>query len=319
MSIAAFETCAIQTAGFRDDVLAGLARQPKAIPCKYFYDEAGSRLFEQICALDEYYLTRAELEIMQRHAAEMAELLGTDCLLIEYGSGSSRKTRHLLDHLVAPVAYVPIDIAGEALWESAQGLARRYPAIVMRPVCADFTRPIALPTPPRPARRRIVYFPGSTIGNLTPCDAVALLRQTARLVGTQGGLLLGVDLKKDPQRLHAAYNDASGVTAAFNLNLLVRINRELDADFDLTQFAHYAFYNPGPGRIEMHLVSAVPLRVRVGTSLFRFDAGESLRTEYSYKWAQGDLQQRAAASGYRLRRLWFDDEQAFCVAYLEVT
>jgi dimethylhistidine N-methyltransferase len=303
---------------FRADVVAGLGKFPKQIPCKYFYDETGSRLFERICELDEYYLTRAELEIMQVHAREMAELLGPRCLLIEYGSGSSLKTRHLLDHLAAPAAYVPIDVSAGPLCESAEILTRRYPGLEVLPLCADFTQHLDLPCSKISPRRRVVYFPGSTIGNLMPSDAIALFRRTAELCGTGGGMLLGVDLKKDERVLHAAYNDRGGVTAAFNLNLLARINRELGADFQLSQFAHQAFYNAGAGRIEMQLVSQCDQVVHVNALEFPFRAGEAVCTEYSYKYACADLQQRAAAGSFRVRRLWYDQKRSFCVAYLTV-
>jgi dimethylhistidine N-methyltransferase len=318
MALAVGSEIAVVKSSFRADVLAGLAAPHKEIPCKYFYDEAGSDLFEQICGLTEYYLTRAELAIMQRHAAAMANVLGQGCLLIEYGSGSSLKTRYVLDHLVTPAAYVPVDISSGPLASSARLLARRYPNLDIRPLCADFARDLQLPCSCPPARRRVVYFPGSTIGNFTPDEAALLLAQTAQLCGPRGALLLGVDLKKDPQVLHAAYNDAAGVTAAFNLNLLARVNRELGADFDLGRFAHYAFYQPREGRIEMHLLSRVAQRVRVAGQSFSFAAGESIRTEYSYKYSVADLQQLAATGGFQLDRVWYDDERAFGVAYLTV-
>jgi dimethylhistidine N-methyltransferase len=303
-------------AGFHADVVAGLSARHKQVPCKYFYDETGSNLFERICAQPEYYLTRAELALMHEHAAAMAELIGPGCQLIEYGSGSSVKTQRLLDRLHAPVAYVPIDISSVPLHASALALAQRYPALQILPLCADFTEPLEVPASTLPARRRVVYFPGSTIGNLTPSASILLLRRTAELCGPGGALLLGADLKKDPNILHAAYNDAAGVTAAFNLNLLARINRELDADFDLGQFCHYALYNPDRGRIEMHLVSRRQQRVRVGTRSFTFADGESIRTEYSHKFNLHDLQRQAAAGGFKLRRVWHDPARTFCVLYL---
>src|SRR5262249_3872196 len=222
---------------FRADVLRGLRAPKKELPCKYFYDEAGSDLFEQITQLEEYYPTRTELDIMERHAAEMAELLGPRCLLIEYGSGSSLKTRRLLDQLRDPAGYVPIDVSGDYLRRSVQALGVEYPNVEMLPLCADFTHPLGLPACRKPVGRRMVYFPGSTIGNFGPEGALALLRQTADLCGRDGGLLLGIDLQKDPRVIEAAYNDRRGVTAAFNRNILVRINRELGADFDIEQFA----------------------------------------------------------------------------------
>jgi dimethylhistidine N-methyltransferase len=303
---------------FRADVLSGLSAPAKELPCKYFYDAAGSALFDRICELPEYYPTRTELAILRRDVREMAAAVGPASLLIEYGSGSGIKSQLLLDHLDAPVGYVPVDIAREHLWQSAAALAHRYPGVAVLPVCADFTRPLSLPVPPRRPRRRVVYFPGSTIGNFTPDEAAGLLRQTARLCGPGGGMLLGVDLKKDPQVLHAAYNDAQGVTAAFNLNLLARINRELGSDFRAERFWHHAFYNPRAGRIEMHLVSRVAHRVHIGGAAFTFGEGESIRTEYSYKYSPTDLHCLAASGGFAVRRTWVDEAAHFCVLYLEV-
>jgi L-histidine Nalpha-methyltransferase len=302
----------------RADVLRGLTSQPKEIPCKYFYDEAGSRLFDRICELPEYYPTRTELAIVRRHGQAMAAALGPNCLLIEYGSGSSIKSRLLLAQLETPAGYVPVDIAAAHLRHAATALGRRFVHIEIMPVCADFTRPLALPVPARPAARSVVYFPGSTIGNLTPDEAVALLKQTARLCGPGGGLLLGADLKKDPAILHAAYNDREGVTAAFNFNLLTRINRELDGDFRLDRFWHHAFYNPHAGRIEMHLVSRADQRVHVGGQSFAIAEGESIRTEYSHKYSRDDLRSLAVAGGFSVRRIWTDDRAYFGVMYLEV-
>src|SRR5207302_1283132 len=251
------------------------------LPCKYFYDEAGSLLFERITGLEEYYLTRTELAIMERHAAEMAGLLGRRCTLIEYGSGSSTKTRLLLDHAQDLAGYVPIDVSGEHLRRSAEALAENYPEIEVLPLCADFTRSLEPPFTRKLANRRVVYFPGSTIGNFTPGKALRLLRRTAELCGSGGGLLLGADLQKDPRIIEAAYNDKQGITAAFNRNILVRINRELRADFAIDQFAHRAFYNAAAGRIEMHLVSRRDQHVHIGDAEFFFAAGESILTEYS--------------------------------------
>jgi dimethylhistidine N-methyltransferase len=301
---------------FRADVLRGLSLPHRKLPCKYFYDAAGSRLFEQICDLPEYYLTRTELAIMERHAPEMARLLGPGCLLIEYGSGSGIKTRLLLDHLEAPAAYVPIDIAREALRASADQLARRYPHVQVLPLCADFTRPLQLPESFRRPRRRVVYFPGSTIGNFTPDEAVLLLRGTARLCAPGGGLLLGADLKKDPRVIEAAYNDAQELTAAFNRNLLVRINRELKGDFAVEQFWHHALYTPREGRIEMHLVSQRPQRVHIGEVEFAFAEGESICTEYSHKYSPDDLRRLAAAGGFEMAQTWTEEDRLFSVLYL---
>jgi dimethylhistidine N-methyltransferase len=300
---------------FRDDVLAGLRGPRKQLPCKYFYDETGSRLFDQITELPEYYLTRTELAIMERHAPAMAALLGTDCLLVEYGSGSSVKTRLLLDHLKRPAAYIPVDISGAHLRAAARALAKEYPAVKVLPVCADFTRPLNLPATDRLPSRRVVYFPGSTLGNFNPQEATALLRQTASLCGAGGALLMGVDLKKDPAILHAAYNDSQGVTAAFNLNLLARINRELGGNFRTGQFWHQAFYNPPEGRIEMHLVSRCDQRVHVGDVDIALVEGEAIETEYSYKYALAELDELARAAGFDVQATWVDDDRFFSVLY----
>ncbi len=301
---------------FRADVLRGLCTPQKELPCKYFYDEVGSALFEQITELEQYYPTRTELGIMARHAEEMAGLLGPRCLLIEYGSGSSVKTRLLLDHLRDPAGYVPVDVSGEYLRRSAQALSEEYPDIEVLPLCADFMRPLGLPACRKAAARRVVYFPGSTLGNFTPKAALALLRQTAGLCGRGGGVLLGVDLQKDPRVIEAAYNDRRGVTAAFNRNILVRINRELGADFDIEQFAHQAFYNAAQGRIEMHLVSRRDQVVRVDGVPFFFAAGESIHTENSYKYNLPALADLALASGFAVERIWTDAREYFSVAYL---
>jgi L-histidine Nalpha-methyltransferase len=306
------------TAAFRADVLRGLSAPAKELPCKYFYDEAGSELFERITGLPEYYLTRTERAIMDQHAPEMAALLGRRCLLIEYGSGSSTKTRLLLDHLSSPAAYVPVDVSAEHLFRSAGALAEAYPEIEVLPVCADFTRPLELPVPSKQAARRVVYFPGSTIGNFTPSESAVLLRQTAGLCG-RGGLLLGADLRKEPRVIEAAYNDSQGVTAQFNRNLLVRINRELDADFVVSQFAHRAFYDAAEGRIEMHLVSRRDQSVRIGDVEFFFAAGEAIRTEYSHKYSISELATLAAAQGWAVQRVWTDEHNYFGVLYLTLS
>ena len=307
-----------QIAEFRADVLRGLRARCKELPCKYFYDEAGSELFERITELDEYYPTRTELAIMERHAPEMANLLGRHCLLIEYGSGSSTKTRLLLNQLRDPAGYVPVDVSAEHLSRSAQALAEDYPEVEVYPHCADFTVPLELPVLRRFVARRVVYFPGSTIGNFRPEDAAALLRKTAVLCGTGGALLLGVDLQKDPAILEAAYNDRLGVTAAFNRNILVRINRELHADFVVGQFAHRALYNAAEGRIEMHLVSRRTQRIHIGDAEIFFAAGEPIRTEYSHKYSLKGIGALAAQGGFEVQNVCTDERKYFGVLYLTV-
>lgn len=301
-----------------DDVIGGLSRPQKALPAKYFYDAQGCALFEAICGLPEYYLTRAEIALMQDHVDDMARHLGPGCVLIEYGSGSARKTRILIA-AAGPAAYVPIDIARAELNAAAAEIAREFPQLRVVAICADYSHPIALPElEGLGARRRIVYFPGSTIGNLTPAEATAFLAGVRVQLGGGGGLLIGVDLKKDPARLDAAYNDARGVTAAFNLNLLARINRELGADFDLSAFRHRAFYNAGSGRIEMHLESLKAQEIRIGGHSIRFRRGETIHTENSYKYSVREFQDLAAAAGLAPVECWMDPDRLFGVHYLVV-
>ena len=304
---------------FRADVLAGLTRPRKRIPPKYFYDAAGSRLFDRITELEEYYPTRTELEILRRHAGDMAARLGPGCLLVELGGGSLVKVPLLLDRLDRPAGFVPVDVSGEHLRAAAAELGRAYPGLEVLPVVADFTTDFPLSTPARKPARRAVFFPGSTIGNFDPPEAAGLLRRIARMVGPGGGLILGADLRKDPAVIEAAYNDSRGVTAAFNLNLLVRINRELGADFDPTAFAHRAVYNTPRGRIEMYLVSLTDQRVRVSGTEVRFWAGEGIHTENSYKYDPDDLARQAAGCGLRVDALWTDPRRYFGVLYLTAT
>jgi dimethylhistidine N-methyltransferase len=306
-----------QNETFLSEVLRGLQRSKKQLSSKYFYDERGSRLFEQICLLDEYYLTRTELHIMQKGVQEMASLLGSNCLLIEYGSGNSAKIRMLLDTLETPVGYVPIDISKEHLVQAGMALASAYPDLEVLPVCADYMSAFEIPLPSRAVARRVVYYPGSTIGNLDSETASNLLKQMATIC-QGGGLLIGVDLKKDPVLLHRAYNDRQGVTEQFNKNLLVRINRELGANFRLDQFGHYAFYNPTEGRVEMHLVSLKDQRVCIGDVEICFALGESIWTENSYKHTLEGFASLAATAGFTVKHIWTDPQQFFSVQYLTV-
>lgn len=300
---------------FLSDVLRGLASRPKELPCKYFYDAAGSRLFDAICEVDEYYVTRTERAIMEQFAGEMCRRIGPEALLIEFGSGSSLKTRLLLDHLADPVAYVPVDISGDHLRASAARLAAEYPRINVRPVCADFMQEFPLPSCSSPARKRVVYFPGSTIGNFTPPEAQSLLRRIAGLCGSGGGLLIGIDLQKERSILESAYNDSRGVTAAFNLNLLKRINRELDGDFDLDEFEHTAVYNPLAGRIEMYLVSQADQTATVSGRSIPFTRQERIRTELSHKYTIDGFSRLAAGAGFKCDQVWTDEQQYFAVLY----
>ena len=298
---------------FREDVIAGLSLPEKALSPKYFYDAAGSRLFEAICRLKEYYPTRRELALTRAHLDEIARFTGARCQLIEYGSGESLKTRLLIQRL-RPSAYVPVDISEAALRAAAKRLARAFPWLHVLSVVGDFMRPLKLPVyGARSSDRRVVYFPGSTIGNLTPDEAHAFLRMSRGQIGRRGAMLVGVDLKKDANVLHAAYNDAKGVTAAFNRNLLVRINRELGGDFDLQRFAHYAFYNVARGRIEMHLVSLAKQSVNVGRHRFGFDVGESIHTENSCKYSVDEFSALALAAGFRTDQVWKDSRGYFAL------
>ena len=297
----------LELRGFRDDIVAGLSAPQKYLPPKYFYDAAGSRLFERICRLPEYYVTRAELALTRRHLASIARFAGRGCQLIEYGSGEGVKSR-LVIRALRPAVYVPIDISEDALRVAARGLAREFPWLRVAPLVGDFSRPLDIPV--RRGTASVVYFPGSTIGNLVPEEAHAFLAMSR---GVAARMLVGVDLKKDPAVLHAAYNDSRGVTAAFNLNLLVRINRELGADFDLRRWRHYAFYNPAEGRIEMHLVSMTAQRVRLGKHRFRFAAGETIHTENSYKYSLEGFRELAARAGFSAARVWTDQRGLFAL------
>ncbi len=303
---------------FAAEVREGLRADPKWLSPKWLYDEAGSRLFDEITTLPEYYPTRVESGIMERWGVEMAEAIGEGALLLEFGSGSSTKTRLLLDRLPALAGYVPIDISEEHLLQSADALRREYPHLEVLPVVADYTEPIDLPEDLARAARRVAYFPGSTIGNFHPDEALLFLRRIAGLCGSHGGLLIGVDLKKDPRVLHAAYNDSLGVTARFNLNLLTRMNRELAADFDPSTFVHYAFYNPEEGRVEMHVVSLCEQRVTVSGEQVVFEAGESLWTESSYKYSVAEFGEMAAGAGFSIQQVWTDESRWFGVLYLEL-
>jgi dimethylhistidine N-methyltransferase len=298
---------------FLEDVLAGLARPQKAIPPKYFYDERGSQLFERICELPEYYPTRTEIAIMERHVGEMVDLLGPDTQLVEFGSGAGVKTRLLVDRL-EPSLYVPIDIAETAMREACKRLALLFPWLNISAVLADFTRPVRLPEfVGIPMRRKAVYFPGSTIGNFTPDEAVEFLKGVRELVGAGGMLLIGVDLKKDKRVLDAAYDDAQGVTAEFNLNLLHRINRELGGDFQVKRFRHKAFYDEARGWIEMHLESLYSQFAHVAGRRFDFQPGETIHTEISCKYGVAEFQALAARARFHGEKVWTDPANLFAV------
>ena len=305
----------IDASGIIEDVLCGLTASRKTLPPKLFYDEEGARLFERICTLDEYYLTRTELSILRQSVGEIAELVGPRAALVEYGSGAGVKIRLLLDALSHPAAYVPIDISHEQLARVSSELAGSYPGVAIRPLCADYTLPLSVPHLPE-HDRRLAFFPGSTIGNFHPAEAAAFLRRIRRTVGPGGMLLLGVDRRKDAATLNAAYDDREGVTAAFNLNVLRRINRELNADFDPSRFRHRAFFNETAGRVEMHLQATVAHDVEVGGTRISFARGETIWTESSYKYDRDQLATMAAAAGFEIDRLWTDAGDRFWVALL---
>ena len=303
---------------FYRDLTCGLRAQPKRIPCKYFYDRRGSELFDQICELDEYYLTRTELKIMRRHAAEMARQLGHRSLIVELGSGSSVKTRVLLDHLCDSVAYSPVDISREHLLHVAAELSSDYPHLEILPIVADFVRDFELPRPARQEDSVHVYFPGSTIGNFEHDDALQLLDRIAQLCRPTGGLLIGIDLQKDTSVIEAAYNDRGGITDRFNLNLLARANRELNADFRLDQFHHRAFYDTEHHRVDIALVSETQQTVTIGGESFELSSGEAIHTEYSHKYTVKSFAQMAHQAGLSLVQHWTDEREYFAVLYLAV-
>lgn len=311
-----FHTTNPELSDFYREVIDGLTRRPRSIPPKYFYDVEGSRLFEAICKQPEYYPTRTEMALLEQYAGEIAALIRPGCYLIEPGSGSCEKVRLLLD-LIEPQAYVPLDICCEHLKTAANKIAREFPGFDVHAVCTDITDSLSLPFIPADAQR-VIFYPGSSIGNFDPCEAERFLEDLARIAGVGGGLLIGVDLKKPPERLNAAYNDASGVTAAFNLNLLHRINRELGADLDVSSFDHYAFYNKDEGRIEMHLVSNCTQSFHVDGHHFELEAGDNIHTENSYKYTIEEFRALAIRAGFTSGAVWTDPERLFSVHYMHV-
>ena len=303
-------------ANLHDEVLRGLSRPTRSIPPKFFYDERGSQLFDGICGTPEYYPTRTELSILERNIDDISQCVGCECILVEPGSGSSEKVRMLLDD-VRPQAYVPMDISKEYLLAASEQLALEYPWLDIHATCIDFTRTMTIPVGDD-GSRTVAFFPGSSIGNFEPDDAIGFLKNIAAIVRPRGGLLIGVDLKKEPGILNAAYNDAQGVTAEFNLNLLHRINRELDANFDVTKFDHHAFYNDSAGRIEMHLVSTETQEIKINGDTFRFAVGESIHTENSYKYSVDEFQSLARHAGFELVHVWMDPNKLFSVHYYRI-
>jgi len=306
-------------ATFLDDVLHGLGSQPKQMPPKYFYDAIGAELFTQICELEEYYPTRTEISILQKNATDIATKLGEQAMLIEYGSGSLDKVRILLDALSDPVALCAIDISAEQLKAASKEVQNAYPELEVLAVEADFTQVVPLPSPETSPKAHVAFFPGSTIGNFAPENARDFLAGISETIGVDGLLLIGVDLKKDASRLVAAYDDAKGVTAAFNLNLLQRINFELGGDFDLTLFRHIARYSKVNGRIEMHLESCTDQTVQIGDHAFDFEAGETIHTENSYKFSSDEFQALAQSAGFDHVQSWSDPEDLFSVMLFHVS
>ena len=299
---------------FVRDLLAGLSARPRRVAPKWFYDSPGSRLFDRICALPEYYLTRVELGILESRAVDIARCLGPGVEVVEFGAGTSRKFRAFAHALERPIAYRPIDISGDYLLDAITEFRAAVPELPVHPIVGDYTRRLSLPPAQSPARRA-GFYPGSSIGNFAPVGARALLGRIRRALDG-GGLLIGVDLVKDPAVLHAAYNDAEGVTAEFNLNLWARANREAGADFDLSRWAHSAFYNAPARRIEMHLVSRCHQRVSVARRMFEFGEGDSVCTEFSYKYTVEGFQDLAKSAGWQPANVWIDAERQFSLHWL---
>lgn len=309
MQAADATTVDIQQQRFIQDVVAGLSQSQKQLPAKYFYDDRGSKLFDAICELPEYYPYRTELALLPRVCADLSSLLPDQCDIIEFGAGSLVKIRLLLEHLNGSGCYVPIDIAADHLNSACQSLQQEYPGLEIEPVAADFTREVQLPELSQ--GQKLGFFPGSTIGNFSPTEAATFLRNARLSLGPDGMLLIGVDTKKDPGVLHQAYNDAQGVTAAFNQNILTRIKRELDAEISTEQFSHYAFYNIPAGRVEMHLVSQADQIVTIADHQFAFTEGESIHTENSHKYTSAEFAALAQDGGWRVVKYWSDTQGLF--------
>lgn len=307
-----------ELAELRREVLAGLRAEPKSIHPKFLYDERGSQLFDQITETEDYYPTRTELSILDRHGDAMGERLGPKCLVVEPGAGSVTKIRVLLEHLVDPVAYVPTDISLEHLRKSAADLARQMPDLEILPLAADYTADYELPSPSEPSRRTAIFFPGSTIGNFPRDEATSFLAHLAEVAGPGGALLVGADLVKDADVLLRAYDDSEGVTAQFTLNLLHRFNRELEADFDVDGFRHLALWNADEQRIEIYLESLRRQTVRLCGEEIRFAAGERVLAEYSNKFTRESFARMAEAAGCRVEDVWTDEREWFSVQYLTV-
>ena len=308
---------------FGDEVLKGLSLPRKEFPPQFFFhDKKGSDIFTQICELDEYYVTKTEIDILTKNSKEITSIMGKNCLLIEYGSGSIKKVYPIIDALDTPVAYIPIDIAKEHLYSYGELTSAKYPNLDIMAVVADYTQELKLPDysniNDKDIKNKVILFAGSTIGNLSHDDVIVLLKKSANLLEGKGGMLIGVDLKKEPKLLHAAYNDSQGLTEQFNWNILENINRELDGDFNIDNFYHYAPYNPTIGRIEMHLVSKKDQVVTVSGKQFSFKEGESIHSENSHKYSVEDFRLLAQKAGFNLKKTWIDENKLFSLHYIEI-
>jgi len=313
--LAGFADHAPAAESFRDAMFAGLSETPRRLPSKFIYDERGSQLFDAILDRPEYYVPRVEMALLRQQAERIAGLAGFGCALVDYGSGSMAKARILLERLRNPAVYVPVDISAEHLLAHAIAVAADFPALPVYPVCADFLRGFPLPELAQAAHRRLGFFPGSTIGNMTDDERLAFLRRTAQQING-GGLLVGVDLKKDPAIMRAAYNDSAGASAAFNTNILVRANRELNADFDPHRFRHRAEYNGSAGRMEIGIESLADQTVTVSGRAFGFGAGEIIDTQWAYKFTVEEFGALGMQAGFEPQEVWVDDQRLFSIHYL---
>ncbi len=308
----------IANTSIEKEVLTGLSKRQKELPPKLLYDKKGSEIFEKICLLDEYYPTRSENEILQTFSSEISKIIGRNALIIEPGSGAGDKVRHLIPHLIDPAGYVPIEISQDILYRMTTELRDEFPGLEIYPICADFNQNIEIPIPEKDKLlRKVVFFPGSTIGNFNPDDVVKFLEKMGQLIGPSGGLLVGVDLKKDPIDLKKAYNDSCGVTSDLNMNLLERLNRECGATFNRDYFSHDAFYNKDKGRVEMHLVSKVKQFIKIHGTVLKFEEGETIHTESSYKYNVDEFVEICALAKYKIKKTWKDRKRKFCVYFFE--
>lgn len=307
-----------KSSGFIEDVINGLSKSNKTLPCKYFYDETGSELFEEICELDEYYITRTELQLLEEIKDEMAAMIGPNAVIIEPGAGAGIKIQTLLSALDSPTSYVPIDISADFLFYSTKKIEALYPGVEIRAIQGDFTEPYTW-TGDKSKTNRVVFFPGSTIGNFTPLQAESFLINQRQFIGEKGAMIIGVDLVKPAKRLESAYNDSHGVTAAFNKNLLVRINNELGGNFELSQFKHQAVFNRQESRIEMHLVSRQRQSVEIDEQSFQFETDESIHTENSYKYSIESFISLAKRAGLKSEKYWIDKDNLISIHYLTTT